>query len=458
MQRSTTAVVIFTRDLRVHDHSALVAASRRAASVLGVFVLDPDIIGGRYAAPNRLKMLVDALAALRAGLRARGGELAVRWGAPDVAVATLARQLGADEVHGTADVSAYAVERLRRLRHALAQLPGGGPRLVVHGGTTVVPAGELTPAGRDHYAVFTPYWRRWREMVLDPPLAAPSRLRAPADVDPGALPVLAELTRGRSAPGIATGGEPAARRRLDAWETGPVEDYGRAAGLEVDATSRLSADLHLGCVSPREVVVRLAGDQPGREDFRRQLAWRDFNHQLLAARPDLVRAPLRPPDGPWLQDPQGFEAWRAGRTGYPLLDAGLRQLRTEGWMPNRLRMLTASFLAKHLLVDWRLGAWHFMDHLADGDLANNFVQWQWAAGTGVDTRPNRLFNPVVQSRRHDPHGAYLRRHLPELAGLDDRQIHEPWTADPARRTVLDYPPPLVDHAVARERFLTGRRR
>jgi deoxyribodipyrimidine photo-lyase len=188
------------------------------------------------------------------------------------------------------------------------------------------------------------------------------------------------------------------------------------------------------------------------------VCWREFTHQLLAAHPDLPSNDLRSKGDDWRDDRQAVAAWKEGRTGYPVVDAGMRQLRREGFMHNRARMIAASFLTKHLYVDWRVGAWHFMDWLVDGDLANNFAGWQWVAGTGTDSRPNRMFNPVTQGQRHDPDGAYVRRYVEELADVDPAHVHAPWEAAGTLLEVADYPPPIVDHREARARFLDARGR
>lgn len=195
---------------------------------------------------------------------------------------------------------------------------------------------------------------------------------------------------------------------------------------------------------------------PGADAFVRQLAWRDFHHQVLAARPDAAWEDYRTRHDRWRSDEDEVEAWRAGRTGYPLVDAAMRQLAYEGWMHNRGRMLVACFLTKTLYADWRVGARHFLDLLVDGDVANNQLNWQWMAGTGTDTRPNRVLNPVIQGKRFDPRGVYVRRWVPELAELADGEIHEPWKLTGPRRAAIDYPDPLVDLAEARARFERAR--
>jgi deoxyribodipyrimidine photo-lyase len=452
----STAIVLFTRDLRVHDHPALAAAVRTADEVVPLFVLDDDILGSRYASPNRVGFLLESLADLRGQLRELGGELVVRRGDVADEVAAITREVGADRLHLSADVSRYAAARGAALQDLGA---AEGIDVVEHPGVAVVPAGGLTPASSDHFAVFTPYWRRWAEAEHRPLAPTPARVVSPGGLLAGDLPRWEELVSGERSPAVIAGGESEGRARLETWLDGPITAYedGRDL-LGEDGTSRLSAYLHLGCVSPLEVAARIDRRDPGHEAFLRQLCWRDFNQQLLAARPWLPERDLRSRGDRWRDDGDAIEAWKEGRTGYPVVDAAMRQLRQEGWMHNRARMLVASFLTKHLHVDWRVGAWHFMDWLVDGDLANNFAGWQWTAGTGLDSRPNRVFNPITQSRRFDPEGRYLRRYLPELEGLDDATIHAPWEAE---GTLLgggvgDYPPPLVDHREARERFLEAR--
>ena len=352
---------------------------------------------------------------LDTGLAARGAALVVRSG--DVLRETfrLALDVGAASVYISEDVSGYAQERERRLRLTLA---GSRIGLELFPGVTVVPPGDLAPAGGDHYRVFTPYWRRWREQPRRDVLAAPGRIELPDGVDTGLPAGIDRLRRGTPAAALPDGGETAGRRRLEEWLHDGLARYGELADdLAADATSRLSPYLHFGCVSAGEVVAR-ALEREGAEPFVRQLCWRDFNHQLLAARPELARDDLRPRSAAWRDDDEGFEAWREGRTGYPLVDAGMRQLMAEGFMHNRARLVAGSFLTKHLGIDWRRGAEHFFEQLVDGDVANNTANWQWVAGTGTDTRPNRRLSPSRQAERFDPDGAYVRRYLPELGTPD----------------------------------------
>ncbi len=256
------------------------------------------------------------------------------------------------------------------------------------------------------------------------------------------------------------GGETAGRRRFESWLESDGDGYAdRSDDLAADATSRLSPYLHFGCLSPVEVVARAGRrDSAGARAFVRQVAWRDFHHQVLAARPATSVADYRPRGDRWRRDDDAFAAWRDGRTGYPIVDAGMRQLATEGWMHNRARLIVGSFLTKTLYLDWRLGAQHFLDLLVDGDIANNQMNWQWVAGTGTDTRPHRVLNPLRQAQRYDPQGRYVRRYVPELADLEVPEVHEPWRLPDERRRALDYPEPIVDLRDATERFRAARGR
>lgn len=451
----TTHVVLFTRDLRVHDHPALHAAIQDADHVVPLFVFDERILSSSFAAPNRCQFLLDSLADLRRSLRDRGGDLVLRRGDVAVEVRAVVEEVGADVVHVTGDVSDRASRRERALRTACAEV---GTDVEVHPGHLLVEPGEVAPSGGDHFKVFTPYWRRWREVAWRVPLPPPRTVTLPTPIARGVMPDLADLVDGETSPELEPGGERAARARLDRWLDGPIADYEESRNrlAASDGTSRLSAHLHFGTLSVAEVADRLDLRRAGHEPFLQQLCWREFNHQLLAANPSLPREDYRPRGDRWRDDDEGFAAWCDGRTGYPVVDAGMRQLRREGYMHNRARMITASFLTKHLYVDWRRGADWFARWLVDGDLANNWGQWQWVAGTGTDSRPNRMFNPVAQSRRYDPDGSYLRRHLPELADLDDRDVHAPWQARSSLFAAEGIADPIVDHAEARERFLRAR--
>jgi deoxyribodipyrimidine photo-lyase len=450
----TTHVVLFTRDLRVHDHPALHTAVQEADRVVPLFVLDDRILGSSYAAPNRCRVLLDGLADLRRALRDRGGDLVLRRGHVAEEVRGVVDRTGAVVVHVTRDVSAYARRREQDLGRALEDT---GAEVVTHPGHLLVEPGEVTPTGGDHFKVFTPYWRRWKDAAHRPALPAPDAVRLPT-IARGAVPDLADVVDGEPSPDLEAGGETAARERLAWWLDGPIADYEESRNRLADAqgTSRLSTHLHFGTIGVAEIADGLDLRRAGHEGFLQELCWREFNHQLLAATPSLPREDYRTRHDDWRDDDEAFAAWCDGRTGYPVVDAGMRQLRREGYMHNRARMITASFLTKHLYIDWRRGAAHFAHWLADGDLANNWGQWQWVAGTGTDSRPNRMFNPMTQSKRYDPDGTYVRRYVDELADVDDDTVHAPWEAQGSLLEATDYPPPIVDHREARDRFLAAR--
>ncbi|UKY53700.1 cryptochrome/photolyase family protein [Streptomyces inhibens] len=453
------AICLFSSDLRLHDQPVLHAALRSAARVVPLFVVDSGIADAGFMVPNRAAFLADALADLDAGLRERGGSLVIRTGDVVAETCRVATETGAGQVHLAAGVSGYALRRERRLGDGLA---AAGRALVVHDAViTAVPPGALLPSGadKDHFAVFTPYFRRWQAEGPRPVLPAPRSVPVPAGVRSEDVPSAAVLCPGgKTSPVLPEGGERAGRRRFGAWQRSGMADYeDRQDDLPGDATSRLSPYLHFGCLSPVELVHK-AADRPdaGAEAFVRQLAWRDFHHQVLAARPDAAHADYRTRGDRWRQDSAEVAAWKEGRTGFPVIDAAMRQLLHEGWMHNRARMLAASFLTKTLYVDWRVGARHFLDLLVDGDLADNQLNWQWMAGTGTDTRPNRVLNPLVQARRFDPHGDYVRRWVPELAGLAGAAVHQPWRLTGPERAAYAYPEPLVDLADGLVRFRRAR--
>jgi deoxyribodipyrimidine photo-lyase len=459
----STGIVWFRRDLRIHDHPALRAALDRHDRVVPVFCLDDRLLHGRHRSAARTQFLLESLADLDASLRNRGSGLVVRHGPPERELAELARATSAEAVHFTGDASPFARRRGRRVALALAEAGAGAHG---HPGLTVVDRADAlrTQAGRP-YTVFSPFFRTWdaagRRAVLGAPRALPS---LPSGVAKGRIPSLAALGLEQEVAEPPAGGEGPARRRLGHFLRGPVREYGDAQGaLGRDTTSRLSPYLHLGCVSPREVEDRLPGGA-GPQAFRRQLCWRDFHHHVLHHFPrnarsefqERYRGAIR-----WSRAERAFEAWCDGRTGYPLVDAGMRQLRREGWMHNRARLVAGSFLTKDLGIDWRRGERWFMRLLVDGDEANNNGNWQWIASVGTDPQPvaRRIYNPTLQLAKLDPGGAYVRRHVPELAQVPDRYLAEPWTMPPEVQRQAgcvigeDYPAPIVDHAEARREAL-----
>jgi len=458
-----TALLWLRRDLRLHDHPALHAAIDDGGPVVPVFCLDPQLLGGRHASGPRTQFLLECLADLDGSLRLRGSGLVVRHGRPEQVVPDLALELEASRVVWTADVSPFARRRDHAVRRGLEAL---GAEVLVLPGQFVLddPAALLTSAGKP-YRVFTPFHRAWLMRGRGEVLGAPRSLRGLAfAVEPGKLPTLRGLGLEERVEEAPAGGEHAGRRRMAQFLAERVAGYGSARDkLGADASSRLSPYLHFGCVSPRELEASLpAGTGP--EEFRRQLCWRDFYAHVLAHFPanarhefqDRYRGTIR-----WSRAEKCFQAWCEGRTGYPLVDAGMRQLRREGWMHNRARLVVGSFLTKDLGLDWRWGERWFMRLLIDGDEASNNGNWQWIASVGADPQPpfRRIYNPSRQQARFDPDGAYVRRYVAELRDVPDEYLAEPWTMPAHKQREAgciigeDYPAPIVDHALARREAL-----
>lgn len=385
---------------------------------------------------------MESLFDLDRSLRRLGATLIVRSGDPVAETVAVARQVGTSAVHLNEDVSRYAQARERRLRLALAE---HGMRLQVHAGNAVVPPGDVVPVGKTAHSVFTPYHRSWAEAPRRPIDPVPARIELPPGLEPGPRPDPGAVRP--TSPDLVPGGEAPGRKRLETYLAGDGERYGDVRNdLAADRTSRLSPHLRFGCISANE-MAHVAAEVPGAEELIRQLAWRDFYGQLLASDPSLQWRDFREPPGdiplaPPLAD-SFFESWQHGRTGIPLVDAGMRQLRREGWMHNRARMVVASYLTRRLGIAWQRGAAHFMRWLVDGDPGNNAGGWQWASGTGTDPRRSRAFNPVRQAERFDPEGVYVRRYVRELRGTPTAQIFAPWT-DPALLEATGYPPPILE--------------
>ncbi len=415
--------------------------------------------------------MLGSVAALRDDLAARGVPLVVLNGRAAEVLPGLAAAVRARDVFATRDVSPYARARDGAVGDALDTV---GAALHLRGGALVAEPEEVAGADGRPLTVFTPYFRRWQGLARRDVLPVPDGLRGIAVDAAGRLPGVVTLPD----PGgviptadpalLPMPGEAAARTRLAAWATdGRLARYAKDRDrLGMDGTSRLSADLRWGLLSPLAVLDATDGSGDGPAAFARELAWRDFYAQVLWHHPHVTGGAFRPVfDGiSWRSDPAAFDAWREGRTGYPVVDAAMRQLAASGWMHNRARMIAASFLSKDLLVDWRRGERHFMEHLVDGDVAANNGGWQWAAGTGTDAQPYfRVFNPVAQGARHDPDGSFVRRWIPELAGVPDRFVHAPWTMPPGVQAAAgcavgrDYPAPIVDHPMARARALAAYR-
>lgn len=461
----SVAVWWVRRDLRLGDNQALRAALDRAEQVVPIFVLDPVLLASPWVGEKRLAFLLDGLRALDGDLQARGSRLILRRGDPVRVLAQVVREVKANAIVAEADYSPYARRRDARV---VAGLP---VEFVL--GLTVHPPEDVVKADGTPYTVFTPFSRAWlaRPWPGDP-LPSPQRISTPLGIHTEGIPETPRLPQG--VPFVA--GEAEARRRLRGFTRAALASYEEARNrVAVPGTSGLSPYLRFGMLSARQAAdaARRGAGTAATPAARRsaqvwlnELIWREFYIAVLYHFPHARQAAFRPALRalPWLNDPQQFAAWAEGRTGYPIVDAAMRQLLQTGWMHNRARMITASFLTKHLLIDWRWGEKHFMRHLVDGDPASNNGGWQWAAGTGTDAAPYfRILNPVLQGSRFDPEGAYVRRFVPELARVPDRYLHQPWMmpedVQRAAGCVIgrDYPCPLVDHPMARERALAAYR-
>ncbi|RJK97823.1 deoxyribodipyrimidine photo-lyase [Vallicoccus soli] len=431
----------FRRDLRLADNPALLAAAE-ADEVVPLFVVDPRL-WGTSGAPRRayLARSLDAL-------RERTG-LVVRRGDPAEEVVRAARAAGAESVHAAADTGVYGRERDGRVERALAD---AGVPLVRTGSPYAVAPGRVRKPDGSPYRVYSPFYRAWRQVGWHAPAGSPRDVRWVRPLEDQGVPDVPDL----GATHLPPAGEEAARRRWRAFRDERLHGYaGTRNRPDLSGTSRLSVHLKYGELHPRTVLADLGDDEgEGAESYRKELAWRDFYADVLWEEPRTAREAYRPEMARMRQDEAGalLDAWRAGRTGFPFVDAGMRQLLTEGWVHNRVRMVVASFLCKDLHLDWRLGARHFMQHLVDGDLASNNHGWQWVAGTGTDAAPYfRVFNPVTQGRQHDPDGDYVRRYVEELRDVPGGAVHEPWTLPGGLPT--GYPERVVDHGEERKEAL-----
>ena len=446
----------FRNDLRLHDNAALAAAAR-SDELVALFVLDPTLLERHHVSPPRRRFLAECLASLAANLAHHGSRLIVRVGEPRSEIARLLDETRADRLTFNRDYTPYARRRDAAVR-AVAQ--GRGVVVDEHKDRVVFEHDEIRTRSGGGFVVFTPYRNAWLARYREAP---PKPRRVPALPPPVAnltsapLPDAATLAAADDATAIPAGGESAALRRLDRFLAGPLRDYARDRDRpDLDATSRLSPHLRFGTISIRRCVERALalaaaerGAAAGATKWVDELVWREFYAALLAEHPRVLAGAFRREFAAvvWNDDGPGFRAWCEGRTGYPFVDAAMRQLLQTGWMHNRARMVVASFLSKDLLLDWRAGERIFMRHLVDGDPASNNGGWQWAASTGTDAQPYfRIFNPVLQGERFDPEGAYVRRFVPELRDVDRAFIHKPWLAPQPPR---DYPRPIVDHAERR---------
>ena len=462
-------LVWFRRDLRLSDNPALTWAAGTGRPVIPAFILDEDT--GDTAVGNASRWWLHcSLHALEDSLRELGCRFIFRRGPAGHELSALIRESGASSVVWN---RLYDPATLARDRQIKAQFKGKGIAARSFNAALLFEPWTVKTGGGSPYRVFTPFWRCCQKLGFRMPGPVVSRLQVPkqwpeSDMinDWSLLPIPdigAKLCRNWRP------GEKEAHNRLDDFLRDAVKNYHECRDYPgKPGTSRLSPHLHFGEIGPRQIAsaIDVCEPGPGPDAFLREIGWREFSHHLLYHNPAMETKNLRPAIDrmPWCTDSTNLKCWRQGRTGYPLVDAGMRELAATGWMHNRVRMIAASFLTKHLLMDWRAGADWFLDALVDADRANNSAGWQWVAGSGADAAPyHRIFNPIVQSRRFDESGNYLRAWVPELSSLPDEFIHSPWTAP---QTVLShagvqlgktYPFPIVDHMAARERALAASR-
>lgn len=434
------AILWLRRDLRRHDHPALLKAHEDAGSkgVLPLFVIDPVL--WKSAGPARRGWLA---ATLKATTAAYGDRLVIRLGDPATVVPKMAKQVGAEHVHVTRETTPYGARRDERLAETLAE---GKVELVATGTPYAVGPGLIVNGGKKPYKVFTPFSKAWREHGWPEPAKVDRVQWADAESDQRVDAMIEKAIR--EAPELPDAGEDAAMRR---WHDflADIDDYGDDRNRpDYDATSRLSPYLKYGVLHPRTLLADLKGRRSdGATTWVTEIAWREFYADVLHHHPQSAWHDLNQLGIPYDDPDEHFDAWCEGRTGFPIVDAGMRQLNETGWMHNRVRMITASFLTKDLHVWWPHGARYFLDRLIDGDIASNNHGWQWVAGTGTDAAPYfRVFNPTTQGEKFDPKGDYVRRWIPQLRHIEGKAVHQPEDRG-------DYPEPIVDHKHEREETL-----
>jgi deoxyribodipyrimidine photo-lyase len=445
------------RDIRLQDNTALLEAGKNGIPVIAVFILDDVLMKSRWN--RRQRFLISGLHNLKQQLEQKGSGLVIRQGEPVVELQKLMREINADGIFAEEDYSPYARQRDAAVKRVL-------PLILIQGCTLVHPMGVKKPDGKP-YGIFTPFSRIWKSL----PIIHFHQEKIPNFVPSARLPLSIPLPQVDEIEGFpATTAE--AERRLDHFLAGCVTSYGEDRDrMDLDGTSRLSPYIKFGMVSIRKIIAVIRdsdgySDKDGKATWLNELIWREFYQSILYHYPRVKKEAFnaRFRQIAWRDSPDDLRAWKEGQTGYPVVDAAMRQLFSTGWMHNRARMITASFLTKDLLINWQEGERWFMHQLVDGDTAANNGGWQWTAGTGTDAAPYfRIFNPVLQSRKFDPTGAYIRLWIPELRELPDEWLYEPWRMPEHRQKEFGvfigktYPSPIVDHTLARDRAMQAYR-
>jgi deoxyribodipyrimidine photo-lyase len=449
------------RDLRISDNTALHHAAAASAGVVPVYILSEWKGGHLWTGEKRQAFLGRSLESLAKNLESVGGRLTVRCGPAELELENLAKETGADAIFYNRDPDPFGQEAEKRVQAMAARL---GIACHDHHDVTLHGPDEVLTQDGKPYRVYTPYSKNWLSLGKHEPLPKPRALHTPAGIPSLPLPTNAHWGLAEPAADLVEAGERAAHQRLKAAISERLAAYGETRDFPaVAGTSRLSQDLRFGLLSPRTIYAktaeamaktRSAPARSGMEKFIKELAWREFYMAILRHFPNVLEEEFNPDwRGLWWAEPdEKFEAWKQGRTGFPIVDAGMRELLATGHMHNRVRMITAMFLTKDLHIDWRLGEQHFLQHLVDGEIASNNGGWQWSAGTGADAAPYfRIQNPWTQARRYDPDAIYMKRWLPELAKVPVDALFAP--PKDGRPIAPGYPLPCVDHATERDRTL-----
>ncbi|MBW4653053.1 MAG: deoxyribodipyrimidine photo-lyase [Kaiparowitsia implicata GSE-PSE-MK54-09C] len=456
------------RDLRISDNVGLAAARERSPHVMGVFCLDPHILERDDVAAVRVAYMLGCLKALEQDYAKAGSQLLILQDDPAKALPELATAIGAAAVYWNKDVEPYGRSRDRTVADALKQ---AGIEYSAHWDQLLHHPQEISTNSGDPYKVYSPFWKNWSDKPKAEAVATFKNAQALSNSGKAAakkagaiaLPSLSDLGFAWDNGFLLEPGTEAARDQLDAFCDRALADYDEQRNLPfIDGTSRLSAAHKLGAIGIREVwAATAATERQTRSDearngirvWRQELAWREFYQHVMFHFPELADGPYRDTfkDFPWENNEQHFQSWCEGRTGYPIVDAAMRQLNEIGWMHNRCRMIVASFLTKDLIIDWRWGERYFMQHLFDGDLSANNGGWQWSASSGMDPKPLRIFNPASQAQKFDADGEYIRRWLPELRSLDTAMLVT-GAIDSGDRRTSDYPEPIVDHKKRQAQF------